>query len=117
MITVDGAQQVAESFEIVAGLAAEWLGDAVHDGGQLVADKARELVRKRRPQLGPSITSEMIDPLTAEIGPENALGGGYGHILEKGLAGRAPQPYLGPALDTVENQVLDRFDTALRNIL
>lgn len=106
MITVTGDDELIRDFTnagLTAGVKAHrW----VEESGERVAERARENAPKRRPQLAPSITSEMKGPLEAEIGPENALGGGYGHIVEKGLAGRPPQPFLGPALDQTEKQIV-----------
>lgn len=109
MIEVDGADELVRDFteaSLLAGVKARGL---VERGGEKVAEHAQERAPKRRPQLAPSITSEMVDVMTAEIGPENALGGGYGHIVEKGLAGRPPQPYLNPALDDARAGILDSF--------
>lgn len=102
MITVTGADELIRDFGNAGPLAGVKAHKWVKETGEKLADVAKENVPKRRPQLAPSITSEMKGALEAEVGPENALGGGYGHIVEKGLAGRPPQPFLAPAVDTVE---------------
>lgn len=117
MIEVHGDTQLIRDFTqagLRVGVRARSL---VEDSGELVAEKMKERAPKRRPQLVPSITSEMVEPLTAEIGPENALGGGYGHIVDKGLAGRAPQPFTGPALDDSEPEILREADDMVGKLL
>lgn len=117
MIEVTGVNELVRDFTkagLLAGLRAR---KAVAEGGEKVAEFARDRAPKRRPQLAPSITSEMVDALTAEIGPENALGGGYGHIVEKGLAGRAPQPFLNPALDDAETEIVGDFEKMVEKLL
>lgn len=99
---------------VLAGVRARVL---VEEGGEKVAEAAQNRVPVRRGQLRDSITSEMVDMTEAEIGPENALGGGYGHIVEKGLAGRPPQPFLSPALDDAESEILKGFDKMVGDLL
>lgn len=117
MIEVHGIEKLVGDFTKAGLMAAARAHDVVKDGGEKVARYAKEAAPKRRPQLAPSITSEMIDLLTAEIGPENALGGGYGHIVEKGLAGRPPQPFLSPSLDRVEPDLMGDFDKMVEKLL
>lgn len=84
-------------------------GAVVRQTAADVVSAAQQLVPIRRGQLYDSITFDMLDILSAEIGPENRLGGGYGHIVEKGDAHRAPHPFLEPALDSREAA----FETAM----
>lgn len=117
MIEVYGDGELIRDFTAAGLLVGVRARDMVSDSGEKVAEHAKERAPKRRPQLAPSITSEMVELLTAEIGPENALGGGYGHIIEKGLAGRAPQPFLGPALDDAEAEILREAEDMVGKLL
>lgn len=96
---VEGADLVADAFHQAFTTVGKVLSGVVENTAQEVVREAQRLVPKRRGQLARSITYEMVSDLEAEIGPENDLGGGYGHIIEKGAVRRSPRPFLGPALD------------------
>ena len=93
MIEVHGIEKLVGDFTKAGLMAAARAHDVVKDGGEKVARYAKE------------------------IGPENALGGGYGHIVEKGLAGRPPQPFLSPSLDRVEPELMGDFDKMVEKLL
>lgn len=117
MTYVRGAEELARDMTnagLVAGVKANrW----VEKSAEKIAKQARENAPKNRPQLASSITSEMVGPLSAVVGPENRLGGGYGHIVEKGYTRQAPQPYLGPALDQLENELVRDAADVVRGLL
>ena len=92
-------------------------GAAVRQTAADVVSAAQQLVPVRRGQLRGSITFDMLGTLEAEIGPENQLGGGYGHIVEKGDARRAPHPFLEPALDSREAAFESAMVAASRRLL
>ena len=117
MIDVVGDEQVIADFTKAALMVTVGAADAVKDGGELVATHSQRYVPVNRGQLKDAITSEMVGPLTAEIGPENARGGGYGHIVEKGYTRQAPQPYMSPGLDDAEREVLRGFDDMIGRLL
>lgn len=89
----------------------------VEGSGEHVAELAQRNVPVRRAQLMRSITSDMVDAFTVEVGPENRLGGGYGHIVENGDSRRAPQPYLSPALDEAEPDFVRDMENLTRGLL
>jgi HK97 gp10 family phage protein len=117
MIEVVGVNELVRDFTAAAVTVVPRARQVIDATAHQIAERAAERAPKRRPQLAPSITSEMIDMLTAEIGPENALGGGYGHIVEKGLAGRPPQPFLGPALDETDRDLTRDVGRLLESLI
>lgn len=112
-----GDEALIRDFSKAAAVAAVRARGLVEEGGEKVAEHAQNHVPVRRGQLRDSITSEMVELTEAEIGPENALGGGYGHIVEKGLAGRPPQPFLSPALDDAESEIVRDFEKMIGDLL
>lgn len=110
MSDVQGADVVADAFHKAFTTVGKALSEVVENTAGEVVREAQRLVPKRRGQLAKSITYEMVSDLEAEVGPENKLGGGYGHIVEKGLAGKSPRPFLNPALDFSDR----RFESAVR---
>lgn len=116
-VEIDGDKALVADLGRASALAGLRARDAVREAADLVAERARAIVPVRRGQLRDSITAELIEQTEAEVGPENARGGGYGHIVEKGLAGRAPRPFLGPALDETEPDFARLIDQMSRGLL
>lgn len=114
---VEGADEVAAAFHQAALVVGHVMGGVVEATAKRVVLEAQRQVPKRRTQLAKSITHEMVGDLEAEIGPENQLGGGYGHIVEKGLAGRRPQPFLNPALDLEDRPFEQAVREATRQVI
>lgn len=113
---VEGADLVAEAFHRAATTVGQVMSNIVEETAESVVAEAQRLVPKRRHQLAKSITYEMVSDLDAAVGPENALGGGYGHIVEKGLAGRSPRPFLNPALDYNDRKFEQDVRSAVRRL-
>lgn len=118
MIEVEGVQALLGDFSNAKFMVAVRAASQLKEASEKVVERAKQHAPKKRGHLRDSITAEALDHgFTWEIGPENARGGGYGHIVEKGYTRQAPQPYLGPALDEVEPQMIDGFEKMMERLL
>jgi len=92
----------------------------IQDGAKQIKADAQALVPRRTGQLAKSITYDTRntpDGAVAEIGPDRAKGGWYGHFVERGTSKMGPEPYMLPAADAhmaaIERDIADAAEKLL----
>lgn len=120
---VDGLREIEEAFdELSTATARNQSRNALKAGGQITANRAKDLVHKLTGHMGDSIgvgtkltrRQKRLHKKTADIevfvGPNDA-----GQIgLEFGHEGVAPEPFMRPAWEETQKPVLDKIVSQLR---
>ncbi|AHE52635.1 HK97-gp10 family putative phage morphogenesis protein [Sphingomonas sanxanigenens] len=123
---VDGAQSLVRKLDRFTEATSNKIQRQVlMEAGEIIADRARELVPvdsgdlrgsitvsdKVRAYDGQGLTLGIGGPVTIYIGPQRGSkpDGFYGHMVEWGTVKMAAQPFMRPAFDSTRGQVQSRI--------
>lgn len=115
-VTIENEADAARLFQTLPGEIFDRVQQVLKNGAIRVAERARELVPVRTGHLLASIradvgdvedSEEAFDPVqvTAETP--------YASFVESGTSRMEAEPFLGPAIDEIEPQVLEEIDSIL----
>ena len=105
----EGLREAALRFSIAPAAMRRRRRQRLRQAGRLVAASAKRHARRRTGKLRRSIRSRLradgLDADTVEIGPSDPVF--YGHLIERGTVRTQAFPFLEPAADETESEVVD----------
>jgi len=113
---ISGLREIEQALRRIARATPEAVQrEALHDAGEIVAERARSLVPVRSGNLRDSIAvaDEGQSGVLSQGGVEVFVGpqadGFYGHFVEFGTVNMAAEPFMRPAFDATRDEVMDRL--------